>query len=86
MLQKTIALGYQLSKKEMRNIKGAMAPPNGGGTCQVQLSKEYSNVVVTGLSKDAASSLSTAIHWCCDSCCTASWSDKSSCSQSSTSV
>ncbi len=65
---KAIQLGQQLTKKEMKELKGRSYPI---GTCAAIDSK--GNIIdVTNLAtaKDWASG---GGHWCCDSCSKATW-------------
>ncbi|MDI9338045.1 MAG: hypothetical protein QM539_06440 [Alphaproteobacteria bacterium] len=65
MLQNALKLGQQLTKKEMREVKG-------GGTCQAQ---DFHGDTLPGLSRAQAIELATQSHghWCCQSCSRASW-------------
>lgn len=66
----------QLTRIEMKSILGGIL----AGTCQGLWSNPYSggpDVRLTGLS--AADASSADVHWCCDSCCTASWADHGGC-------
>ncbi len=63
--------GTALSREQMKNVKGGYE-----GTCQALIEPGMAGnppVVVTGLSMGEASGANGMIHWCCDSCSTASW-------------
>jgi hypothetical protein len=61
---KAIQLGQQLTKKEMKEVKG-------GGTCAAVNKKgEVSEYLSSQSAQDWASA---GGHWCCDSCSKATW-------------
>jgi len=68
----------KLERKQLKTLKGGVAA--GGGTCQAQ---DGDCSVFINLSKDQAQSISAQVggHWCCDSCCTATWAVHTGCPQ-----
>lgn len=65
----------------MKMVNGGQKD-NGGSSCQAlvqQGSNSQGTVVIEGLSSGAASSYPGMIHWCCDSCCTATWAYHDGC-------
>lgn len=68
----------QLTRIEMKNVFGGYMPAD--GTCQGLFSNPNPggpNVLLTGLSSEGAQT--AEVHWCCDSCCTATWADHTGC-------
>ena len=76
-MKKFQSLGRSLSKAEQKMVNGGVAQP----TCQAEVPTEYGYAPVTGLNiGDAKLNASTYhTHWCCDSCCTATWADHTGC-------
>lgn len=71
-----------LTRDQMKMILGGQMEPGGGGTCQAQTFDEFgTSYAITGLSKDDAvlNANYNQSHWCCDSCCTATWADHTGC-------
>lgn len=64
-----------LTRLQMKKVKG------GHGTCQAEIPTEYGSVPATDLSLDDAklNAETYHTHWCCDSCCTATWADHTGC-------
>ncbi|MBS1620438.1 MAG: hypothetical protein JST10_00770 [Bacteroidetes bacterium] len=67
-------LGKKLSKTEQKMILG-------GGTCQYEAPTEFGTTWVDGQSMQDARLNATSLgtHWCCTSCCTASWANHAGC-------
>lgn len=64
-----------LTRLQMKNVKGGHA-----GTCQGLYANPWpggDNIRLTNLSAEDAQSAD--LHWCCDSCCQATWADHSGC-------
>lgn len=70
----------KLMRQELKSLKGGVWDPT-RTDCQCENSGSYDSPV-TGLTMAQAKqcSMETSSHWCCDSCCTASWADHSGCS------
>jgi hypothetical protein len=81
MLVKYRDLGRILGKEEKRRISGGLEDPNYGGTCQAWIQTEYGYTLMTNLSRQDAEGSATKAgeHWCCSSCCTATWADHTGC-------
>jgi hypothetical protein len=64
-----------LTRLQMKRVKG------GHGTCQALVPNSDGNgtTVLEGMSAGEASGAHGMIHWCCDQCCTATWSYKDNC-------
>ena len=57
----------KLSRDEMKKVMG-------GGTSQALISVNGGGqTVIQGLSSSEASGMEGMVHWCCDSCSSASW-------------
>jgi hypothetical protein len=63
----------KLSKDQMKHFVGGVYELK----CQAQNPGSYDNPVV-GLSYQAASTFGQG-HWCCKSCCQATWADHTGC-------
>jgi hypothetical protein len=68
----------KLERNEMKHLKGGVAP-----SCQYENPGSYESPV-GGLTRAQAEGASNEMggHWCCASCCSASWSNKTGCPQS----
>ena len=66
-----------LSRLQMKKVKGG----HSSGTCQYEAPTEFGTVPITGMSMADAKENAriNGTHWCCDSCCTATWADHSGC-------
>ncbi|MDO8997843.1 MAG: hypothetical protein Q7U77_14550 [Sediminibacterium sp.] len=63
-----------LTRLQMKRVKG------GHGTCQALVQNSNGDInVIENQTAGSASSAPGMLHWCCDSCCTASWSYKDNC-------
>jgi hypothetical protein len=61
----------KLSRDEMKKVIGGQNAP---GTCQALIAADSGGYfVITGISASTASGASGMVHWCCDSCGTATW-------------
>jgi hypothetical protein len=69
-MKKLQNLGRSLSKNELKALIGGVA------TCQAQVQITGGTTVVTGLTQQQASTAANMIHWCCDSCSSATWAIK----------
>jgi len=66
----------KLSKDEMKKVMGGLAQP----TCQaLVIGGQGDPVVIEGQTASSAANAPNMIHWCCDSCCTASWAYHDGC-------
>ena len=71
----------KLSKDEMKMVVGGLEDNSPvSGNCQALVRGGLGDaVVIETLSPGEASGINDMIHWCCDSCCTASWAYHDNC-------
>ncbi len=67
----------KLDRQQMKNLKGGIVPDEGNCQCE---NPGGEGPITGGDSPWAQQCASEAGgHWCCASCCTATWSDKTGC-------
>lgn len=66
-----------LTREQLKKVVGGLMA---SGTCQCENPGSWENPIV-GLSLKEAKDCSSGSggHWCCDSCCDASWADHTDC-------
>ena len=66
-----------LTRSQMKTILGGLSS---GGNCQALVpGNNGGTVVLEGIDSSTAQNAPGMIHWCCASCCTASWSYHDGC-------
>lgn len=67
----------KLSKDEMKKVMGGVMAAN----CQALVTRSDGSgtTVIENQTYDSASTASGMVHWCCASCCTASWAYHDGC-------
>lgn len=71
-----------LSNEEMKKVMGGIEDPGDfGANCQALVERSDGNgtTVIQSQTSDSAQNAPGMVHWCCDSCCTASWAYHDGC-------
>jgi hypothetical protein len=69
-----------LTRSQLKQIVGGEAGTGGGGNCQAQVvGGEGGLIVIEDQTASGAQNAPNMVHWCCDSCCSASWAYHDNC-------
>jgi hypothetical protein len=71
-----------LTRSQLKKVLGGGGGDGtgSGGNCQALVSgNEGGTVVLEGMDASTAQNVADMIHWCCDSCCTATWAYHNGC-------